>query len=182
MLSAGLPVPGGFHITTEAYRQFIAENLPMVHILQELGAIDPANMSALETTSSHIRHFFTEGKTPLEIANAISSAYTASHDPAAAKEISVAVRSSATAEDLPGASFAGQQETYLNIRGTKAVLEAVKKCWASLWTARAITYRLKNHIAHNTVALAVVVQELSLLMQLESCLRRTRSMGSATRW
>ena len=74
--------------------------------------------------------------------------------------VSVAVRSSATAEDLPGASFAGQQETYLNIRGEEAVLEAVRKCWASLWTARAIAYRARQNIAPDAVALAVVVQEL----------------------
>src|SRR5512144_2309725 len=72
----------------------------------------------------------------------------------------VAVRSSATAEDLPGASFAGQQETYLNIHGVDALLNAVKNCWASLWTARAIAYRIKNNIDPSTVALAVVVQKL----------------------
>jgi pyruvate,water dikinase len=72
----------------------------------------------------------------------------------------VAVRSSATAEDLPEASFAGQQETFLNVRGAEALLDAVKKCWASLWTARAIAYRIKNNIDQNTVALAVVVQEM----------------------
>ena len=72
----------------------------------------------------------------------------------------VAVRSSATAEDLPEASFAGQQETFLNIRGEENLLDAVKKCWASLWTARAIAYRIKNNIDQNTVALAVVVQEM----------------------
>jgi pyruvate,water dikinase len=160
MLSAGLPVPRGFHITTEAYRQFVAENLPMSHILQDLAAIDPANISALETASSHIRQLFAEGETPPQIASAIISAYAALREPATTKEVAIAVRSSATAEDLPGASFAGQQETYLNIRGTEAVLEAVKKCWASLWTARAIAYRLRNNIAQDTVALAVVVQEL----------------------
>uniref|UniRef100_UPI003260A909 PEP/pyruvate-binding domain-containing protein n=1 Tax=Clostridium sp. NkU-1 TaxID=1095009 RepID=UPI003260A909 len=74
--------------------------------------------------------------------------------------VPVAVRSSATAEDLPGASFAGQQETYLNIQGESEVLTAVKRCWASLWTARAISYRLINHIDQATVALAVTVQKL----------------------
>jgi pyruvate,water dikinase len=156
MLSAGLPVPGGFHVTTAAYRRFVAENGLQPRILKEIEGIDPADPAALETASQQIGGFFAAGKIPPEIAAAVSEAY------AALKEAPVAVRSSATAEDLPGASFAGQQETYLNLRGTEAVLEAVKKCWASLWTARAIAYRLKHQIDQDTVALAVVVQELVL--------------------
>ena len=90
----------------------------------------------------------------MSLANAIVSAYSAlpGLNPPAA------VRSSATAEDLPGASFAGQQETYLNIRGPDHVLEATKKCWASLWTARAIAYRIRQNISPESVTLAVVVQ------------------------
>jgi pyruvate,water dikinase len=99
----------------------------------------------------------TAGASPQRIATAITDAYmkleTSHLKP-------VAVRSSATAEDLPEASFAGQQETFLNIRGEDALLDAVKKCWASLWTARAIAYRIKNNIDQNVVALAVVVQEM----------------------
>lgn len=154
MLSAGLPVPGGFHVTTAAYRQFVAENALQARILQETAGIDPANPAALEAASGRIWGYFAAGKTPPEIAAAIATAY------AGLKGAPVAVRSSATAEDLPGASFAGQQETYLNIHGLEAVLEAVKKCWASLWTARAIAYRIKNQIDQDSVALAVVVQEL----------------------
>jgi pyruvate,water dikinase len=154
MVSAGLPVPGGFHVTTEAYRRFVAENQIQPHILQALAGIDPADLAALEIAAGQIGALFATGETPREIVAAVSAAY------AALKDAPVAVRSSATAEDLPGASFAGQQETYLNIRGTAAVLDAVKKCWASLWTARAIAYRLKHSIDQATVALAVVVQEL----------------------
>jgi phosphoenolpyruvate synthase/pyruvate phosphate dikinase len=154
MLSAGLPVPGGFHVTTEAYRRFVAQNGIEARILQELDGIEPADPTALEAASCHIGDCFAAGETPHEVAAAVSSAY------AALKDAAVAVRSSATAEDLPEASFAGQQETYLNIRGTDAVLEAVKKCWASLWTARAIAYRLRNAIDQEAVALAVVVQDL----------------------
>ena len=154
MLSAGLPVPDGFHVTTEAYRRFVAENAIQARILKVLEGIGPADPAALEIASRDICGFFAEGHTPPAITAAISAAYAALND------APVAVRSSATAEDLPGASFAGQQETYLNIRGTDAVLDAVKKCWASLWTARAIAYRLKNEIDQDTVALAVVVQEL----------------------
>ena len=154
MLAAGLPVPDGFHVTTEAYRRFVDENKIQPRILETLRGIDPSDSNALENISKQISSFFAEGKTPPEITAAIAEAY------AALNNIPVAVRSSATAEDLPDASFAGQQETYLNIRGTDRVLEAIKKCWASLWTARAIAYRIKNNIDQNTVALAVVVQKL----------------------
>ena len=154
MLNAGLPVPGGFHVTTEAYRCFVSENEIQTRILEMLKDADAADPASLESVSQAIGQLFIEGRIPTDIAAAISAAYSTLNN------APVAVRSSATAEDLPGASFAGQQETYLNIRGVDAVLEAVKKCWASLWTARAIAYRLKNDIDQETVALAVVVQEL----------------------
>ncbi len=156
MLHAGLPVPDGFHVTTQAYRRFVAENGIQVRIRQELEGADPADPATLEAASERIRAAFAAGTTPPEIVAAVAAAYEA------LQNTPVAVRSSATAEDLPGASFAGQQETYLNIRGSDAVLDAVKKCWASLWTARAIAYRLKNNIEQDSVALAVVVQELVL--------------------
>lgn len=98
---------------------------------------------------------FHNGEMPQEVSDAIKTAY------AGLGNIAVAVRSSATAEDLPDASFAGQQETYLNIQGENEVLDAVKRCWASLWTARAIAYRVKNDIKQEIVALAVVVQKLA---------------------
>ena len=156
MLHAGLPVPDGFHVTTQAYRRFVAENGIQARIRQELEGADPADPATLEAASERIRAAFAAGTTPPEIVAAVVAAYEA------LQNTPVAVRSSATAEDLPGASFAGQQETYLNIRGSDAVLDAVKKCWASLWTARAIAYRLKNNIEQDSVALAVVVQELVL--------------------
>ena len=119
---------------------------------------------ALEPVSQQIGEFFTNGMIPAEIALAISEAYAEllqlTNLQPSENQKSVAVRSSATAEDLPGASFAGQQDTYLNIRGEQAVLEAVKRCWASLWTARAMAYRARQNIAPDEVALAVVVQEL----------------------
>jgi phosphoenolpyruvate synthase/pyruvate phosphate dikinase len=122
--------------------------------LETLHRVGEADLAALETVSQAILQFFAEGQIPAEIAEAIVTAYSGLN------EAPVAVRSSATAEDLPGASFAGQQETYLNICGAEAVLEAVRKCWASLWTARAIAYRIKNNIDQENIALAVVVQEL----------------------
>jgi len=154
MLRAGLPVPGGFHVTTEAYRSFVIQNGIQGQIVQALQAADAEDPATLEPVAQTIAQLFLQGQIPAEIETAITQAYAGMQD------APVAVRSSATAEDLPGASFAGQQETYLNIRGVDALLEAVKKCWASLWTARAIAYRLKNDIDQATVALAVVVQEL----------------------
>ncbi len=159
---AGLTVPDGFHITTEAYRQFIAANALQSKILETLRGVDSSSPVSLETASIAIAGLFAQGKIPLEITQAISEAYRAlENSPAGIKNrLSVAVRSSATAEDLPESSFAGQQETFLNVCGVEAVLEAVRKCWASLWTARAIAYRARQGLSPDSVALAVVVQEL----------------------
>ncbi len=158
MAIAGLPVPCGFHITTNAYRHFITANELQPKILTAIKDVDPALPITLETASATIGRFFAAALIPEEISVAITDAYLTlgtSH-----LKLPVAVRSSATAEDLPGASFAGQQETFLNIRGEDELLEAVKKCWSSLWTARAIAYRANQAIDSNTVALAVVVQEM----------------------
>jgi len=164
MINAGFPVPDGFHITTEAYRTFIETNDLQTKIRLTLEDVDASLPASLETASGTIRGFFARGEIPGDIAGSIRSSYEALPHPhpflGGERGVAVAVRSSATAEDLPEASFAGQQETYLNIRGINAVLEAVKKCWASLWTARAIAYRTKNNIDDNAVALAVVIQEL----------------------
>ncbi|MBP2328554.1 pyruvate,water dikinase [Kibdelosporangium banguiense] len=138
MLRAGLPVPGGFHVTTEAYRAFVSP------FRDEIDPSDPERTAAL----------FARHGLPAPIAEEIQRAYQA-----LGEDVPVAVRSSATAEDLPEMSFAGQQDTYLNIRGD-ALLDAVKRCWASLWNARAIAYRDQHGVSHDDVALAVVVQEL----------------------
>jgi len=153
---AGLPVPGGFHVTTEAYREFVTANRLQDGINEALKVVDSAQPSTLEAASASIGRLFAQAEIPGDLANAIVNAYAdlPGSNPA------VAVRSSATAEDLPDASFAGQQDTYLNIRGTDLVLEATKKCWGSLWTARAIGYRARQGIGAEGVALAVVVQEL----------------------
>mgnify|MGYP001323172493 CR=1 FL=1 len=154
MRAAGLPVPDGFHVVTTAYRRFVDENALQPGILAALAGVDLASPDSLEAASTAIRDLFDRGAIPADVAAAIAGAY-AGLDGAA-----VAVRSSATAEDLPEASFAGQQETFLNIRGEDALLETVKKCWASLWTARAISYRARQGISPDSVALAVVVQAL----------------------
>ncbi len=150
----GLPVPGGFQITTQAYCSFVAENRLQDRILAALADVDPLIPASLEAASREISDLFSHAETPPELGQAIEQAYLALADHSAA----VAVRSSATAEDLPEASFAGQQETYLNVHGTQALLRAVKNCWASLWTARAIGYRARRNISPQGVALAVVVQ------------------------
>ena len=154
MAIAGLPVPTGFYITTNSYRRFVEANGIQPRLLDALNGKDITDPATLESVSRLIQGYFTDGCIPVEVENAISAAYST------LKGIPVAVRSSATAEDLPEASFAGQQETYLNICGIDAVLDSVKKCWASLWTARAIAYRIKQNIDQNSVALAVVVQEM----------------------
>ncbi|MBN1429178.1 MAG: pyruvate, phosphate dikinase [Anaerolineae bacterium] len=169
LATAGLPVPGGFHVTTGAYRQFVEANALQPRILAALEPVDASQPATLETASEAICQLFMQADVPTPIADAITRAYgdlsnhtitTTKGRKSTNQPIAVAVRSSATAEDLPDASFAGQQETYLNISGTEAVLEAVKRCWASLWTARAIGYRAHQNIDPDSVALAVVVQRL----------------------
>jgi len=156
MMNAGLPVPDGFHLTTDAYRRFVAENDLQPRILEALASVDPANPATLETAAAKIHALFAESAIPEDIAEAVKTAGVA----IAGTTIPLAVRSSATAEDLPEASFAGQQETFLNIQDIPALLNAIKECWASLWTARAIGYRARQGIAPDSVALAVVVQRL----------------------
>lgn len=153
---AGFPVPPGFVITTDAYRQFVAENDLRRIIDLQTTSISEGDSGSLERAAATIQAAFQHGVIPAGITRAIEQAYAALGSP----ELAVAVRSSATAEDLPGLSFAGQQETRLNVRGQAAVRDAVRLCWASLWTARAITYRRQMVVAAEMVAMAVVVQEM----------------------
>jgi rifampicin phosphotransferase len=156
MASAGFTVPAGFHITTLAYRRFVCENQLSEAILDAATHAAVDDPEALELASVKIHLLFVGGTIADDIASSISQHYLnlGGDNPA------VAVRSSATAEDLPEMSFAGQHETYLNIRGTENVLDAVKRCWASLWTARAIAYRARQGVRADEVALAVCVQQL----------------------
>jgi phosphohistidine swiveling domain-containing protein len=161
LAAAGLPVPAGFLITTHAYRKFVATNDLHGPILKWAGRCTgdtaiSAGISASEAATEAAREIgslFRTGRIPGEIEQAIKAAY-ATFDGAPA----VAVRSSATAEDLPNLSFAGQQDSYLNVRGEEALLSAVRGCWASLWSARAIRYRTENQVDHGLVAMGVVVQ------------------------
>lgn len=154
LIEAGIPVPDGFHVTTAAYIRYVNDNNIGSSIVTLITGADPNDTAELEAISQKIGELFAKGEIPLEIEKEIASSYRHMDN------TPVAVRSSGTAEDLPGASFAGQHETYLNIQGTEAVLSAIKRCWASLWTARAISYRLSNDIEQDTVSLAVVVQRL----------------------
>jgi pyruvate,water dikinase len=158
MRRAGFPVPSGFVVTTAAYRRFVAENGLAATIDDQWAGCDPSQPDSFEQASAAIRAAFGEAAMAPELAQAVGQAYTALGDGDAP---AVAVRSSATAEDLPDASFAGQQDTYLNIRGDEALLDAVKRCWGSLWTARAMAYRFRQGIAPGDVSLAVVVQVMA---------------------
>ncbi len=162
LIAAGLPVPDGFHVTTAAYLAFVAAHGLQDVIRGALDGVDATQPATLEAASATIAAAFGQADLPVDTREALAVAYDRLDRarPDAPHPLAVAVRSSATAEDLPDASFAGQQDTYLNIRGVEALAAAVRKCWASLWTARAIAYRLKNQIDQDSVALAVVVQEL----------------------
>src|SRR4029453_17477748 len=154
LASAGLPVPNGFHITTAAYDDFVAENHLEDPIKAQLAAVnDPASQPP-DQAASGIAALITSHEIPPAVAADIVGAYQRLGSPP------VAVRSSATAEDLPEASFAGQQETLLNVSGNDQLLEAVRHCWASLWTARAVSYRAQHQIESDKISIAVVVQEL----------------------
>ncbi|MCC7104137.1 MAG: phosphoenolpyruvate synthase [Chloroflexi bacterium] len=154
MLAAGLPVPAGFVLTTAAYQRLARARGLQAAVDRAVGSLSEAAPASFERVTAALQPLFTGAALPEEVAGALGEAYAALGHPAPA----VAVRSSATAEDLPGASFAGQQETLLNVRGETALLDAVRRCWASLWTARAMAYRQRLGIDQRSVAIAVVVQ------------------------
>ncbi len=154
LAQAGFPVPGGFLVTTDAYRDFVQANGLAGEIYNTLALTKVDDLASLEQASAHIRGRFSDGLLPIALGDGLRIAYQGIGSPA------VAVRSSATAEDLPDMSFAGQQDTYLNVLGDETLQKAVVDCWGSLWTARAIGYRARNGIDHMAVSLSVVVQEM----------------------
>ena len=156
---AGVRVPTGFATTSTAYREFIAANELEGPIREQLERLESGDQSLSETGAA-IRELIGGGTFPDPIAEAIRDAYAALSAQYQTDAVDVAARSSATAEDLPEASFAGQQETYLNVCGEQAVLDACKKCYASLFTDRAINYREVNGFDHMDVALSVGVQKM----------------------
>ncbi len=159
MTAAGMPVPPGFAVTTETYRVFLhASGLDTV-IHDLLAALDPDDVASVDAVSARIREEICSRPVPDELR---AQAYLAYHDlqHRFGFEVPVAVRSSATAEDLPDASFAGQQDTYLWVCGVDSVTSHIRRCWASLYTSRAITYRLKNGISDEGLSMAVAVQKM----------------------
>jgi phosphohistidine swiveling domain-containing protein len=149
---AGLPVPPGFVIITDAYRGYVAEHQLVEKIVALAAPTDDPH--GYEPASEQIRALFSN-----EISDTVRAEIAQAYA-ALGEDASVAVRSSATAEDLPEASFAGQQDTYLNVQGVEDLLLAIRDCWASLWTARAMAYRARQGIDPTTVSLAVVVQKM----------------------
>ena len=155
----GIPVPPGFAITAQVYRDFIRDNNLEQTIANQLKRLAEAKQTLAETGSA-IRRLIRSGSFSPAQVNSISAAYETLCSKTGKENCDVAVRSSATAEDLPEASFAGQQESYLNVRGLDNLLEAARLCLASLYTNRAIAYREERGFAHAQVALSVGVQQM----------------------
>ena len=151
----GVRVPAGFCVTTDAFQRIIAEAPSIGEQLERLSRLTPEDRDAIRALSAEIRRAIEGIAIPDDLQAAITRALAQVGDQAA-----YAVRSSATAEDLPTASFAGQPDTYLNVVGPAAILEHVRRCWASLFTERAVTYRQRNGIDHRRVSMAVVVQQM----------------------
>lgn len=158
LTNAGFPVPEAFVLTTAAYDYFIQSSDIMAKIESALEGIDRTSDDSLMAASDKIRAMFEECEIPEDLKKEIVARYRILFPKG--KKGFVAVRSSATAEDLPDASFAGQQETYLNVGSEEDLFDKIRKCWSSLFTARAIAYREKQGFAHSDVKLAVVVQRM----------------------
>ncbi|HAT7072210.1 TPA: phosphoenolpyruvate synthase [Legionella pneumophila] len=158
--SAGVSVPGGFATTADSFREFLSQNGLDKKIYDKLTALDTDDVCQLAVVGKQIREMIIDTPFTPEFEQSVRSSYqklaqTIGHD-----NFSVAVRSSATAEDLPDASFAGQQETFLNVKGEEAVLAAIKQVFASLFNDRAIAYRVHHNFAHNEVALSAGIQQM----------------------
>ena len=158
MTAAGMPVPPGFVITTSAFDSFIGTSL-LEQINELLVGLDADDVATVDEISAKIRRLILECPVPEDVREATRVAYNQLQSQFT-ETVPVAVRSSATAEDLPDASFAGQQDTYLWLNGYPAVTEHIRQCWASLFTSRAILYRLKNAIPNEGLSMAVVVQKM----------------------
>src|SRR5688572_26408067 len=159
LAAAGIRVPGGFATTASAFREFIGSNALEKRIEERLAALDPTDVSALAACGKEIRGWILQAPFPAALEQEIRDCYQ-QLERKLGPQASFAVRSSATAEDLPEASFAGQQETFLNIRGADNVLEAIRHVFASLYNDRAISYRAHQGFAHGAVALSAAVQQM----------------------
>lgn len=151
----GIQVPEGFCVTTAGYQEAISQNEMFQALLEKLTKLKVENREHIGEISRKIRETIMEIEIPSEVVKAVTYYLTQFGD-----EHAYAVRSSATAEDLPHASFAGQHDTYLNVIGIEDILQHIRKCWASLYTERAVIYRMKNEIEHSTVYLSVIVQRM----------------------
>ncbi|PGZ89880.1 MULTISPECIES: phosphoenolpyruvate synthase [unclassified Bacillus (in: firmicutes)] len=150
-----IKVPEGFCITTAGFQRAIEQNDSYHALLDQLSRLDVKDRDQISEISRKIREIILEAVIPSDVVNAVST-YLSKFG----EELAYAVRSSATAEDLPHASFAGQQDTYLNIIGKENILQHISKCWASLFTDRAVIYRMQNEFDHNQVYLSVVIQKM----------------------
>ncbi len=159
LIRVGIPVPEGFVVDGKTFMDFLESSGLKDKIISILNSINVEDTKQLEEASRKIREMIESTPMPKDVEEEIKQAYRKLCEEAG-EEVFVAVRSSATAEDLPGASFAGQQETYLNVRGEDEVVEKVKKCWSSLYTPRAIYYRTQKGFRHEDVSIAVVVQKM----------------------
>jgi len=158
LAGAGVSVPGGFATTAQAYRDFLEQSGLNAQIHEALDALDVDDVNALAKTGAQIRQWVMDAEFPVELNEQIRTAFAAMAN--GNDNMAVAVRSSATAEDLPDASFAGQQETFLNIRGVENVIRAAKEVFASLFNDRAIAYRVHQGFDHKLVALSAGVQRM----------------------
>lgn len=158
--SIGIKVPNGFAVTTKAYRDFIEFNGLRDQIVDLVSNLDDGNLPELRRVGSEVRQLIRNGIFPADIKSEIREKYLELSKFYGKTMIDVAVRSSATAEDLPDASFAGQQETFLNVRGSESILEAVRNCFASLFTDRAISYRNTFQYNHFDIYLSVCIQKM----------------------
>ena len=160
LVPKGIRVPNGFSITAQAYEYFLDKTGTKQKIRKILRGLDPNNIAMLQERGAAVRQAILKATFPLDLEKAIVKAYQQLEKEFKRPNVDVAIRSSATAEDLPDASFAGQQETYLNIRGGRQVLTAAKRCMASLFTDRAISYRADKGFNHFNVLLSVAVQKM----------------------
>ncbi len=160
MIKTGIRVPPGFAVTTDSYLSFIAEAGIKDKIFDILSNMPPDDLESLNGASAGIQELINTASFPDAIKSAIGEGYSRLCEKCSAENVPAAVRSSATAEDLPTASFAGQQDTYLWIKGEEKIISSVQKCWASLFTPRAIDYRNKNNFPHEKVLISVGIQKM----------------------
>ena len=162
MINSGLPVPPGFAVTAYSYEKYIEEKriAEQIYKIIKETVTNPNDPKQYDTASKQIRQLIEKTPMPKEIEDAIITAYKELNQRLELKDVFVAVRSSATAEDLPDASFAGQQETFLNVKGTDDLIDKVRKCWSSLFTPRAIFYRNEKGFPHEKVFISVGVQKM----------------------